>query len=121
MKWFELSTLSLAKLLPGRSSKEKIANALDIRYGNYDYSQDLRAVNSDEVKNTFKKLILSDEIYEKMTLICGSNSGYELDLVNGFPVTALDLSTEALKKLQSKYPSVKTVHDTVDSLPFKGK
>ena len=69
---------------------------------------------------TFLKTI--GDISDKNVLICGANSGYEIQILSElFPsakFTAIDISTEVLHKIPY---TVKTAHANMESLPFEDK
>src|SRR5690606_10583989 len=52
-------------------------------------------------------------------LVCGANSGYEVEFIKDFDVTALDLSRTALNKLKQKYPQTKIKFGDINQLPFE--
>ena len=58
-------------------------------------------------------------------MVCGANSGYEVRILSKkFPdsrFTAVDISTDALKKFLTEFPNVSCVHASMESLPFKDK
>lgn len=120
MKWQELDVAKLVKVVPGDSKAEKIINAFDIKYGDYDYSDDLRAVSYDELNKLFTSIVDSINIPKTgvKVLIAGSNSGYEVQFFPGCEINAIDLSKRALKKLNDKYPFVHTKMMNINKLEF---
>ncbi len=115
--WWEVSIANLTKILKGTEA-EKLQQAFDIKYGHYDYSEDLRTIVEKEFENTFNTLV--NKIPDgSRVLLCGANSGFEVGYLGGLHVTALDISYKALRKLREKYPYVKTVHADMNYLPFE--
>jgi ubiquinone/menaquinone biosynthesis C-methylase UbiE len=121
MKWFQLSVRKLIGMSADKSENKKLEDALDFKYGNYDYNDDARSVDEVGFEKAFRK-ILSENIGlpndNKSILLTGSNDGYELKYLNGFKVTALDLSGKALNKLMDKFPKIEAIQANIESLPF---
>ncbi len=120
MKWQELDIAKLIKIVPGDTKQDKLINAFDIKYGDYDYSDDLRAVSHDELHTILAKTIESIETPKQniRILIGGANNGYEVQFFHGCEITAIDLSKRALRKLNEKYPFVHTKVMNINSLEF---
>ncbi len=114
--WWEVSIGNLIQILKG-NEEEKLQQAFDIKYGDYDYSEDLRTIVKKEFENNFNQLLNSIPNSSKV-LVCGANSGYEMEFLGGLNVTALDISYKALRKLRDKFPYVKTIHGNMNKLPF---
>lgn len=103
-------------------NSEKLEDALDFKYGNYDYKEDARSIADVEFGKRFKEILdknIKQPRENKKLLLAGSNDGYELPYLNGFEVTALDFSNKALQRLREKFPLVKTVHCNIESLIFE--
>lgn len=120
MKWHELDIAKLVEIVPGQDMNEKFRNSFDIKYGDYDYTNDLRIVSHEELEKYLRKTLDSmngKREYLKV-LITGANNGYEVQFFPGCEITALDLSWRALKKLSEKYPFVKTKVGNFNKLDF---
>jgi ubiquinone/menaquinone biosynthesis C-methylase UbiE len=94
-----------------------LTKTYDDKYGDYDYAGDSRAAD-----RTFKKQLLSavGNIAGKYALVCGSNSGNEIEtLKKAYPTArfvGVDISLKALAKLP---PDISKVHANMENLPFK--
>lgn len=124
MKWQELDISKLFSILPGENFDEKLSNAFDIKYGDYDYSNDLRIISHDEIERFFNELLSSKNKRKDnatKVLIAGANSGYEVQFFSGCEVVAVELSRRALKKLNDKYPYVQAVEGNFMKLEFQDK
>jgi len=123
--WYELSLLDLKRISPGKTDEAKLKAALDIKYGNFDYTRDLRILNSDELKAFFSSKVSAytrkSKQYAPNILITGANSGAEVPYLTGHNITAVDLSQVALNKLNDKYPYIKTFNSNAAELPFIDK
>lgn len=101
---------------------EELTQTYNEKYGNYDYASDSRSLDA-----TFKETLLDavGNLSDLNVLIAGSNSGYEIRILNEqFPTakfTAVDISTDALSKLGSEFPGVSYAHANMEKLPFKDK
>lgn len=101
---------------------EELTQTYNEKYGNHDYNTDSRSLDS-----SFKKTLLDlvGDLRDQNVLVCGSNSGYEVRILSEqFPdsrFTAVDISTDALKKLLTEFPNVSCVHASMESLPFNDK
>lgn len=118
--WFELDVSKIEATIPKKSHLDRIAQAYDIKYGNYDYSQDIRSLCTRDFKHVFGGII-KDTVHKyncPKILVCGANSGYEVEFVKEFDVTALDLSRTALEKLKYKYPKSKVKFGDINELSF---
>lgn len=123
MNWFEISVEKLREALSNIPEGEKDSIAMDLKYGNYDYSQDARSAISTTFSKTFTGIVsdLLDDKTQPITevLVAGANSGYEVPFLGGLNVTALDISFKALQKLRNRFPYVKVVQGNVNKLPFE--
>ena len=122
MKWFELSIKKLKDMSARASEREKLEDALDFKYGNYDYNEDARSLEEVKFDEIFLS-ILSKNILkpkeETKILLAGSNNGYEYNLLKGFQVTPFDLSKKALQKLKETFPEAESIHGNIEELPFE--
>lgn len=113
MNWFT------KKPAPGRSLEE-LTRANNEKYGNYDYDQDARFID-----RLFEYMLMASvgSLNYRNVLVCGANSGNEIDLLKTFypdaRFTAVDISTAALKKLKANFEEVEIVHANMEELPFK--
>ncbi len=124
MKWFELSTKYLSEMSGKKSDREKLEDALDFKYGDYDYSEDARSLNATQFEQDFLKVVnenITKPKSETNILLVGANSGYEYRLLTDFNVTAFDLSKKALEKLKNEFPQANIIHGNIEELPFKDK
>jgi SAM-dependent methyltransferase len=119
-KWWEVSIEKLISILKRGSKEDKIQQAFDIKYGNYDYNEDLRFVTIRDFESKFIPTISSLKNQSKV-LICGSNRGFEVPYLGGFTVTAIDISEKALAKLRATYPFVRAINANMNDLPFEEK
>ena len=98
---------------------KELTKAYNQKYGDFDYSQDSRALD-----RTFTKYLLGavGDLKNKKVLVCGANSGYEIKILkkkfSRAQFTAVDVSNEALAKLPR---GVKAVHANFENLPFRDR
>lgn len=121
MKWFQLSVKKLIGMSADKSQDKKLEDALDFKYGNYDYGDDARSLTEVDFGEKFQEIIdknIEGTRNDKQLLLAGSNDGYEIHFLSDFKITALDLSSKALDRLKKSFPSVKTVHANIENLPF---
>lgn len=119
MRWFEVNPQKLAKAVPGKSDWEKKVNALDLKYGGYDYSCDLRPRLHDEFLAALKSIIVLPARPGVRMLLAGANNGHEIPYFPGYEITAVDLSPRALRELKKSYPNVGVIQSDVCDLPFR--
>lgn len=118
-EWYKLSIAKLAEIVPGETESERIRNAFDLKYGDYDYAQDARIVCRNEFQSALELLLDIQSHHEKSkVVIVGANSGYEIEFFSGLDIVALDISKTALSKLRSRFPHVRSVHGDMEELPF---
>lgn len=112
MAWYQLKPKATHNF-------EELTQTYDEKYGNYDYGSDSRSLD-----RSFKEIFLKSvgDMSDLNVLVCGANSGYEVDILSGlFPsakFTAVDISSEALSKIPE---NIKAVHSNMESLPFEDK
>ncbi len=98
---------------------DELTDTYNSKYGNYDYGLDSRSLDK-TFEYTFIKTV--GDISDKKVLICGANSGYEINILSKlFPsskITAVDISDEALSKISDGFNKV---HANMEELPFKDK
>lgn len=116
-KWWELSIDDLINKLKG-SDYERLARAFDIKYGNYDYSNDVRQLCEAEFTKSIDGFTV-DLRKGASVLICGANSGYEVPYLKNYNLTALDISGTALTHLKKSFTQVEVVEGSMDDLPFR--
>src|SRR4051794_15144047 len=100
--WFEKSIEQMAEDMPGETPYEKHVQAMDLKYGNYDYSTDLRTLIQPEFSQLLNFLLepyTSLDDSNTQVLICGVNGYLEFEPIKNFSVTGLDLSKTALKRV----------------------
>ena len=122
MKWFQISTKYLRDISTKKSEREKLEDALNVKYGDYDYTQDARSLNDVQFEEEFLKIVnenLKKPKSETKILVTGANNGYEYNLLQDFNVTSFDLSKKALEKLRVKFPNTEIVQGNSEELPFK--
>lgn len=113
MKKSEWYKQSIESLLEKTGS---ISKAFDIKYGNFDYSKDLRAFTEPEFKRTFVNLLPR---IANRSLIVGSNSGYEIDFIPSKDIFALDISKVAIDRLKERFGNVDATVGNMMDLPYK--
>lgn len=121
MKWFQVSVRKLVGMSADKADLKKLEDALDFKYGNYDYAEDARSVPTVEFREKFQSILESNigSLKGKKILLAGSNNGYELPFLDGAAVTAFDLSSKALNNLKKNYPKTDAIHGNMENLPFK--
>lgn len=120
MHWFEISTEKLVASSKKSKFKDKLIEALNYKYGNYDHENDLRYHFIEEFKKKFLEILCEKET-EKKVIICGANDGKEIEYIRYDELYAVDLCSEALTKLRQKFPSVITLQEDVALLPCKDR
>ena len=97
---------------------------LNRKYGNFEYAKDARALDTDGVfERTFESFVekACRRLAVRRVLVTGANNGSEVELLNGFDVSAVDLSDVALAHLIEFHPAVHAVQADIESLPFADK
>ena len=108
--WFEIEPIKT-------KDKKTLSETYNEKYGHYDYSQDSRTVDESFLK-IFEDSFSNDEV--KKVLICGANSGYEVNIVKKLKpsakITAVDISDISLNELHSHFSDVNFLHEDLENL-----
>lgn len=125
MNWYEISTKKLLKQnLKSTDYKHALSEALDMKYGNYDYDKDLRKNCFEDLNRILSKELKNLELYN--SLLCGTTP-YEIKMLGVFnhnksSLAVIDMSQEVLRNLSMEIPDICCkVWSSLDNLPFPDK
>lgn len=122
MKWYQISIQELLNdNLTRFDYKEALSNALDVKYGDYDYRQDVRSISNVKF-NLILENLLKKQSFEDKIIVCGTN--YKEICCNPsllkrhHRITALDMSRKALKGIEIKLPKSQIAWHSMEKTPF---
>ncbi len=127
MAWYHQSISDMARQHGEQnhvSYEHALSYAFDLKYGDYDYKQDLRELYPNwamPIKDIFSVLKLQDPV---RILDVGSNTGQELNAVfsqnilESAKITCVDISHRALAKTAEFFSNASMINARMENLPI---